>query len=367
MKKTFTTIKYITLGLVVLFGFSHAHNAQATWVYTNYSIPYTVPAPANLPPIVDAGPDKALVQPANSVSVTGTASDPEGRVLASTQWTKVSGPSTYTIGNPSSLTTLMNSLNTVGTYVFRLTATDNLGLSASDDMQIVVTVPSPQPDLVASVTTPLSMTMGTPVTLQATITNQGTATTGGSFSNFFQVATAANGGGTVTDLAPSSMGTLTAGASNTTSRSYTFTSAGIRSVRVCADKTSSSDSGSISESNENNNCSSTWTNVTVASNVVNGSCTSSHYSCNSGTSVNNSENSTSYTWMCLGSNGGSNASCEEVKAVTYQCSDGIDNDGDKKIDYKEEPTAEPKNEGDSGCSGPQDNDEKNVKPIYIEN
>jgi hypothetical protein len=38
------------------------------------------------------------------------------------------------------------------------------------------------------------------------------------------------------------------------------------------------------------------------------------------------------------------------------CSDGIDNDGDGKIDFGQ----------DAGCSSPSDNDEANAKPIFIE-
>jgi hypothetical protein len=38
---------------------------------------------------------------------------------------------------------------------------------------------------------------------------------------------------------------------------------------------------------------------------------------------------------------------------TYQCSDGIDNDGDKKIDYPADP----------GCSSPTDNNEFNLPKI----
>jgi hypothetical protein len=369
MKKIITTTKYIYLGLLCVLGFAFAENTQAAWVYTNHSIPYTVSAAANLPPIVDAGPDKALTQPQDSVSVTGTATDPDG-TIAGTQWTKVSGPATYVIGNPSSLTSLMGSLTTLGTYTFRLTATDNLGLSASDDMQIVVTAAPPGstlPDLISSLTTPVSMLVNNPVTLQATITNQGTATTGAGFSNFFQVASSSNGAGTVTDLPSVALGTLAPGASSTVSRSYTFPSTGIRSVRVCADKTASSSTGSISESNENNNCSSAWTNVTVTPNTVNGSCGATHYSCNAGTSTNNNQGSTEWTWMCTGSNGGGNASCSETIPATFQCSDGIDNDGDKLIDHKDEPTADPAKKGDPGCLSGQDNDEKNSKPIYQEN
>lgn len=121
-------------------------------------------------------------------------------------------------------------------------------------------------DLTSSSPSPSSAIAGTPVSFTATITNGGSISTGVNFRNFFQVSTAANGGGTVSDLVSTVMSALASGASNTaTSPSYTFPSAGTYSVRTCADKSSSGNSGVITELNEGNNCSTTWTNVTVAS------------------------------------------------------------------------------------------------------
>ena len=50
--------------------------------------------------------------------------------------------------------------------------------------------------------------------------------------------------------------------------------------------------------------------------VVNGSCSPSHYQCDPpGTSINNSENSSQWTWTCQGSGGGSSMSCLEPKPI----------------------------------------------------
>lgn len=122
--------------------------------------------------------------------------------------------------------------------------------------------PTPEPDLTASALTPTSTTPGTPTTFSATISNVGISSTGASFPNFFQVATAPNGAGIITDLASTSMTSLSAGVVGTTTKSYTFSSIGEYSVRACADKTSSVGGGVISESDENNNCSA-WTTVNV--------------------------------------------------------------------------------------------------------
>lgn len=118
------------------------------------------------------------------------------------------------------------------------------------------------PNLTAGVVTPTSATVNTATTFSSTISNTGSTSTGASFSNFFQVATATNGGGTVTDLPSTSMSALAAGGTNTATKSYTFSSTGTYSMRACADKTSSAGGGVITESNENDNCGS-WVNITV--------------------------------------------------------------------------------------------------------
>lgn len=128
---------------------------------------------------------------------------------------------------------------------------------------------TPRPNLTAAPVSENTATAGTPRTFTSLITNNGDASTGASFSNFFQIATAANGGGTITDLAASTMSALNAGANNTaTSPSYTFGSAGTYSVRACADKSNAASTGVIAESNENDNCSSNWTTVNVSASVA---------------------------------------------------------------------------------------------------
>jgi hypothetical protein len=89
--------------------------------------------------------------------------------------------------------------------------------------------------------------------------------------------------------------------------------------------------------------------VTVSgnNNPINGMCGPSHWLCSGGTSTNNATGSTSWTWSCQGSNGGSTALCSEAFTPSPECSDGIDNDGDRKIDYPNDP----------GCSSLSDNSE----------
>ena len=125
--------------------------------------------------------------------------------------------------------------------------------------------PGPTADLIAGNVTPGTAVAGDSTQFSSTITNNGTGSTGASFYNFLQVATGINGAGTVTDVpAGSQMSAIAIAGSRDYTSSYTFPSGGTYSVRVCADKLNSSDGGTISESNEDNNCSSSWTNVTVS-------------------------------------------------------------------------------------------------------
>ena len=58
------------------------------------------PAP-NQPPVADAGLDQTITLPLNSVTISGSGSDADGTVVGY-QWTEISGPSAYSIVNPTS-------------------------------------------------------------------------------------------------------------------------------------------------------------------------------------------------------------------------------------------------------------------------
>ena len=89
----------------------------------------------NLSPIANAGPDQTLTLPTNSTNLDGTAStDPDG-TITSYVWAFVSGPSTIDpsdVANPP-LTGLLE-----GSYVFKLTVTDNDGATDDDEVTIIV-------------------------------------------------------------------------------------------------------------------------------------------------------------------------------------------------------------------------------------
>ena len=92
----------------------------------------------NRPPVPNAGTDRIITLPTNSLTLTGSATDPDG-TIASYLWTKVSGPAA-TLTNANTTTLDLSNL-LAGTYTFRLIVTDNLSVSVSDD--VIVTVNQP--------------------------------------------------------------------------------------------------------------------------------------------------------------------------------------------------------------------------------
>jgi len=91
--------------------------------------------PANNPPVVEAGANRTIYVPKDSVHLSGSATDGDGTV-ASYLWTKQSG-GPATIASPATAATAVTGL-TAGSYIFRLTATDDDAASAYDS--VIVTV-----------------------------------------------------------------------------------------------------------------------------------------------------------------------------------------------------------------------------------
>lgn len=89
------------------------------------------------PPNVNAGTDQIITLPTSSTTLTGTASGNGGTTIASTAWTRISGPNTPTIVSPSTLSTSVTGL-IAGVYVFQLSATDSNGNTANDQVQVTV-------------------------------------------------------------------------------------------------------------------------------------------------------------------------------------------------------------------------------------
>lgn len=87
-------------------------------------------------PTVDAGPNQVIVNPSDPVFLSGTATAGDNPIVT-TMWSQVSGPNGASFTNSADLNTGVTGL-IAGTYVFMLTATDSIGLTASDTMSMDV-------------------------------------------------------------------------------------------------------------------------------------------------------------------------------------------------------------------------------------
>lgn len=119
------------------------------------TVQVTVNAVSNQPPVANAGTDKSITLPVNSVTLSGSGTDADG-TIASYTWTKLTGPATFSIASVNSAITTVNSL-VQGVYTFELKVTDNNGANATDVVQVTVS---------ALTNTPYS---GTPLPIPGTI------------------------------------------------------------------------------------------------------------------------------------------------------------------------------------------------------
>ena len=94
-----------------------------------------LPQAANQNPVANAGPNKTITLPTNTLVLNGIGTDADGSI-SSYLWTKVSGPAA-TLTNASTQNLSLSAL-LQGTYIFQLTVTDNNSASASS--QVTVTV-----------------------------------------------------------------------------------------------------------------------------------------------------------------------------------------------------------------------------------
>jgi hypothetical protein len=116
---------------------------NSTYNYLNgFSVTVNI---TNVGPNVTAGTNQTINLPVNSVILTGTAIPGSSRIV-SNLWSELSGPGTAILSSASQLSTPVTSLQQ-GVYLFKLTATDSLGLAASATIQVTV-LPAPVPPAV---------------------------------------------------------------------------------------------------------------------------------------------------------------------------------------------------------------------------
>jgi K+-transporting ATPase c subunit len=113
--------------------------------YTSAVLLYVSGTVTNQAPVVNAGPDQNFSLPTNTTTLAGSGTDPDGTITAY-QWTKIAGPSQYTIASPSLAKTGLSNL-AEGVYQFELKVTDNSGAAAKDTMSVTVNAISNQPPI----------------------------------------------------------------------------------------------------------------------------------------------------------------------------------------------------------------------------
>ena len=96
-------------------------------------------------PSANAGANLVITLPTNSVFLSGAGTDADGSIAKYT-WSKVSGPTGGAIQSPNASATGVDNF-IAGTYVYRLTVTDNQGATASDDIQIQVNTAPAAPSI----------------------------------------------------------------------------------------------------------------------------------------------------------------------------------------------------------------------------
>ena len=78
--------------------------------------------------------------------MNGTASSDADGTITTYAWSKISGPASSTIVNPSASSSVVNNLMQ-GTYSFRLLVTDNSGAVDDDTVSVFVNAAPPPPNV----------------------------------------------------------------------------------------------------------------------------------------------------------------------------------------------------------------------------
>ena len=102
--------------------------------------------PPNQPPVVSAGPDRALREPETSLVLQGAVAD-DGRPSGTTTqaWSVVSGPGPVRFADATAIATSV-SFEAPGSYRLRLTASDG-ALVTADDVSVFYAAATVLPDL----------------------------------------------------------------------------------------------------------------------------------------------------------------------------------------------------------------------------
>ena len=167
--------------------------------------------PPNASPVADAGADKTITLPTNTVSLSGSGKDTDG-TIAVYLWSKVSGPATFTISTPAQAGTSVNGL-VEGVYVFELRVTDDKGAVGKDSVTVTV-LGAPNKAPVAKAGSDISITL--PVNTAA-LNGSASSDEDGTISSYVWTKVSGPAGGGITNAS-----TANATANNLIEGTYVF-------------------------------------------------------------------------------------------------------------------------------------------------
>ncbi len=215
----------------------------------------TVPVPVVT---ISANPASGVVNVVNPALTWSATNNPTSCAFTGGDWTNTNGDAV------SGTNISQGVLTQIKTYTYTMTCTNTNGTGGPSSATVTVTAPL-APDLTASVTSPNTGVVNVAQNYTATISNIGTTSATGTITHLYQFDEDANhaSGNETTSIVQTTSTLSASGGSVVISTPHTFTSVGTKYMRACADNNASF-VGTVTESNEGNNCSSSWTAVNVA-------------------------------------------------------------------------------------------------------
>jgi hypothetical protein len=124
-----------TNGTLFTASFLSGGSSYWTFTYSSSNSKATSVVCCSTNPLSYAGVDAIYDMSATQIPLSGVGMDCDGTITYT--WSKISGPNTPTINNSSAAITYISGF-VVGTYVYRLTVTDNAAHATTDDVTIQV-------------------------------------------------------------------------------------------------------------------------------------------------------------------------------------------------------------------------------------
>ncbi|HXD76771.1 MAG TPA: PKD domain-containing protein, partial [Puia sp.] len=134
----------------------------------NITVNAAPPPPPPPPPVANAGPNRSITLPLDSVTLSAAASTGKDPIVAY-RWSVLSGPAGASLTRPDSVTTILDGLKP-GIYQVLLRVTDDSNMTGLDTVSITVISPAVnQPPLV--IVGPNQTITGSSTTLTSTVTD----------------------------------------------------------------------------------------------------------------------------------------------------------------------------------------------------